>query len=51
MSWISSEWKFSENNRRAKYYRLTAAGRQQLAREERNWAEIVKSVTSVLRYV
>src|ERR1700759_1339687 len=48
--WISSEWKTSENNRRAKYYRLTAAGRHQLAREERDWLEIVKGVSAVLRY-
>jgi PadR family transcriptional regulator PadR len=48
--WVASEWKSSENNRRAKYYRLTAAGRQQLAREERNWAQIVKGVGAVLRY-
>jgi len=48
--WIASEWKSTENNRRARYYRLTAAGRQQLAREERNWAQIVKGVSAVLRY-
>src|SRR5438445_11453762 len=33
--WISSEWGTSENNRRAKYYRLTAAGRKQLVKKER----------------
>ena len=48
--WIASEWKDSENNRRAKYYRLTAAGRRQLASEERSWAQIVKGVGAVLRY-
>ena len=48
--WIASEWKPSENNRRAKYYRLTAAGRQQLAREERSWAQIVNGVSALLRY-
>jgi transcriptional regulator len=49
-SWIKSEWKTTENNRRARYYRLTAAGREQLADEERNWAKIVKGVAAVLRY-
>lgn len=34
---VSAEWQQSENNRRAKYYALTAAGRRQLAREEREW--------------
>jgi PadR family transcriptional regulator PadR len=48
--WIASEWKTTENNRRAKYYRLTSAGRQQLADEERNWAQIVKGVGAILRY-
>src|SRR3979411_146469 len=36
--WISAEWGTSEKNRRARYYRLTAAGRKQLAEEEKNWA-------------
>jgi len=35
--WISSEWGTFENNRRAKYYRLTPVGRKQLAKEEENW--------------
>ena len=35
--YISSEWGVSENNRKAKFYRLTRAGRQQAAREEREW--------------
>ncbi len=48
--WIASEWKTSENNRRAKYYRLTAAGRKQLAREEQSWAQVVKGVGALLRY-
>lgn len=34
---VKSEWRQSENNRRAKYYALTAAGRKQLARETREW--------------
>src|SRR5436190_12993795 len=37
MGWISSKWGVSENNRRAKYYSITRAGRKQLATEEENW--------------
>src|SRR5690348_10658415 len=48
--WIASEWKTTENNRRAKYYRLTAAGRRQLADEERHWLEVVKGVNALLRF-
>jgi transcriptional regulator len=48
--WIAFEWKTTENNRRAKYYRLTPLGRQQLVREEKRWAQIVKGVSAVLRY-
>lgn len=36
---ISSEWGFSENNRKAKFYRLTRAGRKQLERETQNWEQ------------
>lgn len=38
--YIASEWGVSENNRRAKYYRLTRAGRKQVEKETRQWAEI-----------
>lgn len=48
--WIVSEWGTTENNRRAKYYRITAAGRKQLAHEEESWLQIVKGVSAVLRY-
>jgi transcriptional regulator len=37
MGWISSKWGMSENNRRAKYYSITRAGKKQLAAEEENW--------------
>jgi transcriptional regulator len=37
MGWISSEWGVSENNRRAKYYSITRAGKKQLAAEEESW--------------
>ena len=47
--WISSEWGASENNRRAKYYKLTRAGRQQLAAESVNWDRISRAVMKVLQ--
>lgn len=47
--WLHSEWKVSENNRRAKYYKLTPAGRRQLQTEEQEWKRIVKVVTLALR--
>jgi PadR family transcriptional regulator, regulatory protein PadR len=46
---IASEWKASELNRRAKYYRLTAAGRKQLASEKSKWDLLVKAVARVMR--
>ena len=46
---IASEWKASELNRRAKYYRLTAAGKQRLADEQSKWKLLVKAVTRVMR--
>lgn len=48
--WLHSEWGTSENNRRARYYSLTAAGRKQLAEEERNWAQLIEAVGHVLQY-
>jgi transcriptional regulator len=48
--WISSEWGISDNNRRAKYYRLTAAGRKQLAKEEEDWGRLTRAVAKVLRF-
>ena len=47
--WINAEWGTSENNRRARYYRLTAAGRKQLAEEEKNWARLTQAIASVLQ--
>ncbi|MBI3404271.1 MAG: PadR family transcriptional regulator [Acidobacteria bacterium] len=38
--WISSKWGASENNRRAKFYALTASGRRQLSREEAQWSRV-----------
>jgi len=48
--WISSEWGTSDNNRRAKYYRLTAVGRKQLAKEQENWDRLTRAVAKVLRF-
>ncbi len=47
--WLSAEWKQSEANRRAKYYRLTAAGKRQLARERSRWQASVKTVARIMR--
>ncbi|MGA7409174.1 MAG: PadR family transcriptional regulator [Bryobacteraceae bacterium] len=48
--WITAEWGLSDNNRRARYYRLTAAGRKQLAREEENWQSLTTAVARVLNF-
>jgi transcriptional regulator len=48
--WIGAEWGNSENNRRARYYHLTAAGRRQLAQEEQSWQELTTAVASVLNF-
>ena len=47
--WIESEWGVSENNRKAKYYQLTARGRQQLRAELSTWARYVDAVSKVLQ--
>jgi transcriptional regulator len=49
--WISAAWGTSENNRKAKYYAITAAGRRQLATETRNWERIAGVITRLLRMV
>jgi transcriptional regulator len=46
--WIASAWETSEHNRRAKYYKLTAAGRKQLVHEHSKWAEFVSAVTRIM---
>ena len=45
---IKAEWRQSENNRRAKYYALTAAGRKQLARETREWQQTADLIAAFL---
>ena len=47
--WITAEWGESENNRRAKYYRLTAAGRRRLAAERETWARFSGAVERILQ--
>ena len=47
--WIESEWGLSENNRRAKYYRLTAQGRAQLRAKTSDWTEYATAVFCILR--
>ena len=47
--WLASFWGTSENNRKARYYRLTPKGRRQLASQTGRWAEIVAAVNRVLR--
>lgn len=47
--WIASFWGTSENNRRARYYRLTPAGRKQLAEQTGRWDRLVRAVNQVLR--
>lgn len=46
---IAAEWKTSELNRRAKYYRLTPLGRKQLASEQSKWKQLVKTIARVMR--
>lgn len=47
--WIRSEWKPTENNRRAKFYSLTRLGRRHLEREAANWERISAAISSVVR--
>jgi len=49
--WITAEWGASENNRRARYYRLTASGTKHLAREEADWKRLAGAVSLVLRSI
>ena len=49
--WISSDWGASDNNRRAKFYRLTSAGRKQLAAETESWERFTKAVDLILKTI
>ena len=49
--WVDSCWDISENNRRARYYRLTPKGRRQLQLEAAQWAQLVRAIGLVMRPV
>jgi len=47
--WVDSTWGFSENNRKARYYRLTAAGRKRLGLETSSWEQYARLVSQILK--
>ena len=47
--WVTAEWGQSENNRRARFYRMTAAGRKQLDRELSEFERVMRAITRVIR--
>lgn len=47
-AWLKSEWRLSEANQRAKYYRLTAAGKAQLTREQERWSRLVHAIGRIM---
>ena len=47
--WVTAEWRATENNRRAKFYALTRAGRKQLQLETSNWDRLARAITAVVR--
>ena len=47
--WIKAEWKVSENNRRARYYSLTRAGRKALAKEANQWERLSAAISVIVR--
>jgi transcriptional regulator len=49
--WISSEWGVSDNNRKAKYYKLTRAGRKQLVQETSNWEKLSRAINLIVKTV
>lgn len=48
--WINAKWGSSENNRRARFYSISAAGRKQLTAEEKRWTELTQAVARVLQF-
>ena len=48
--WLRAEWGASENNRKARFYSITALGRKQLAEEEKRWEELIGAVARVLHF-
>ena len=49
--WLGSEWKISEANRRARYYKLTPAGKRQLIAEQSRWKQLVRAVARTMKPV
>jgi len=47
--WVRAEWKQSESNQRAKYYRVTAAGKKQLTTDRSRWEQMVAAVAAIMR--
>jgi len=47
--WITAEWKVTDNNRRAKFYSLTRAGRKQLEKEADNWGRLSAAISQIVR--
>ena len=47
--WVTSQWKQTESNQRAKIYRLTAAGKRQLTTEQARWGQIVDAIAGIMR--
>jgi DNA-binding PadR family transcriptional regulator len=47
--WVKAEWDTSDNNRRARFYTITAAGRKRLAEEEEHWTRLTEAVGRVLK--
>lgn len=47
--WVRSEWDVSDNNRRARFYTITAAGRKRLTEEEEHWTRLAEAVVRVLK--
>jgi len=48
--WIRSDWKVTDTNRKAKYYRLTPAGQKELQNAEKSFEQLVKGIRAILRY-
>jgi transcriptional regulator len=48
--WVKSEWALTETKRKAKYYKLTAAGRKELEEAEKNFEQLVRGVRAIFRY-
>src|ERR1700749_115188 len=48
-NWIKSEWKITDTGRKAKYYRLTPAGRKELDKAEKSFEQLVKGIRAILR--